>query len=117
MSNLNRLKTIEISEEMFREYQRIVTWSASEHAKLEQELTALRAWKEHRLKDADPKVEHLVDTLSKRVEALEAWKEKARPFLEEEHKIIKSVLLAYPNDLKYPEKFKTLTELLGGNDE
>ena len=87
--------------------------------KEDKELTALRAWKEHRLKDADPKIEHLVQTLGERVEILEAWKEKARPFLEESLKDLAGRIKYNPEmgTKKNREKHYQLTELLGGEDE
>ena len=48
---------------------------------LEDIVESLEAWKEQRLKKADPQIEHLVRLLGKKVEELETWKAKARPFL------------------------------------
>lgn len=94
-------------------------------ANLEKELTALRAWKAQRLNEADPKVEALVVLLGKKVDALEEWKAKARPFLEHKYNVIKQGLEAEGReDTVHPSlrpewerMFKTLTELLGGKDE
>lgn len=81
----------------------------SEAVEFEKELQALRSWKEQRLKDTDPKIEHLVQTLAKKVEELEAWKEKARPLLGDFHNMI------FRHDDKdyYKRRIEILTELLG----
>lgn len=77
------------------------------------ELIELRAWKEHRLKDADPKIEHLVQTLGERVEILEAWKAKARPLLED----FRLLVINHEDKDYYKRRIDILTELLGGDDD
>lgn len=85
---------------------------------LENEVEELEAWKAHRLNEADPKVEALVVQLGKKVDALEAWKEKARPFLGE-YLLMLAYSLTYETSEHLPdnsrllqEQHSTLTELL-----
>jgi len=67
----------------------------------EKELAELRDWKAQRLNEADPKVEALVVLLGKKIEELESWKAKARPFLEK--------IMQEPMNFT---QYKILTELL-----